>query len=482
MSSMATSGSEQPHILVFPFPAQGHMLPLLDLTHHLALQDFVITIIITPKNLQNLGPLLSAHPTTIHTLVLPFPPYPTLPAGVENVRDIGNPGNIPIINAFGKLQDPIIQWFESHPNPPVALVSDFFLGWTLHLARRINIPRIAFFSSGAFVCSVLDECWSLLSAPKESSSSAVEFPDLPGSPCFKEEHLPSVFLRCRESTLETDFVKDSLIANFFSWGCVFNTFDGLEGEYLRYLRKKVGHRRVYGVGPLSLLGIEERPDLENNHNCADVVAWLDECPDDSVLYVCFGSQKVLKRQQMEALASGLERSGVQFIWVVKTGTAEQVAIGDDVIPDGFEKRVGRRGLVINGWAPQVLILSHRAVGGFLSHCGWNSTLEGVVAGVRILGWPMEADQHVNARLLVEDIAVAVRACEGAEGVPDPAELGNAIAQLMSGGAPEKMRAKKLRQKALAAVSGGGSSLNNLDELVRELRQLRKPVANDVVKK
>ncbi|XP_062111293.1 UDP-glycosyltransferase 89A2-like [Humulus lupulus] len=478
---MATGDSDRPHILVFPYPAQGHMLPLLDLTHRLALQDFIITIIITPKNLPTLRPLLSAHPATIDTLVLPFPAYPTLPACVENVRDIGNAGNIPISNALGKLRDPIIHWYESHHNPPVALISDFFLGWTLHLSHHINIPRIAFFSSRVLLSFVLDQCWSVLSALDESFSSVVEFPDFPRSPSFKEEHLPSVVWLCRESKPETDFVRDGLMANYSSWGCVFNTFEGLEGEDLRYLRKKLGHRRVYGVGPLSSLGIMERPDLENNPKCASVVAWLDECPDDSVLYVCFGSQKLLKRQQMEALASGLEQSGVRFIWVVKTGTAKQVTAGIGVVPDGFEERMGKKGLVIKSWAPQVLILGHRAVGGFLSHCGWNSTLEGIAAGVRILGWPMEADQHVNARLLVEYMGIATRVCEGADAVPEPAELGKVIAKSMSGNAPEKMRAKEFREKAHAAVSDGGSSLNDLDELVRELHQLHKPVANEIVK-
>ncbi|GMN71451.1 hypothetical protein TIFTF001_051836 [Ficus carica] len=178
---------------------------------------------------------------------------------------------------------------------------------------------------------------------------------------------------------------------------------------------------------------------------------------------------------MEALAFGLQKSGVRFIWAVKTGSAEEAAQGKGVVPEGFEERVGGRGLVIRGWAPQVMIMSHRAVGGFVSHCGWNSVLEAAVAGVRILAWPMEADQHVNARLLVEDMGVAVRVCEGAEGVPDAVELGNVVAEAMSGEAPEKARVKELRDAASSAVREGGSSAKDLDELVRELCKLPKPV-------
>ncbi|GLT66447.1 hypothetical protein SLA2020_388120 [Shorea laevis] len=146
------------HILVFPYPAQGHMLSLLDLTHQLCLRGLTITVLVTPKNLPTLSPLLSTHPS-IQTLVLPLPPHPKLPQGVENVRDIGNAGNRPIIAALRQLHDPIIRWFHSHPSPPVAIVSDFFLGWTLRLAHQLRIPRIAFFSSGAFLASVSDHCW-----------------------------------------------------------------------------------------------------------------------------------------------------------------------------------------------------------------------------------------------------------------------------------------------------------------------------------
>ncbi|KAF5449468.1 hypothetical protein F2P56_029909 [Juglans regia] len=462
--------SSKVHILVFPYPAQGHMLPLLDLTHQLSLRGLSITILVTPKNLPTLAPLLSAHPS-IHTLILPFPPHPKLPPGVENVRDIGIAGNLPIIGALGMLYDPLLRWFQSHPSPPVAILSDFFLGWTLRLAQQLRIPRIAFFSSGSFLASVIDYCWrNVRTVP---SLSIVHFPDLPRSPSFKQEHLPSVFRSYRESKPETEFVKDGMLANTSSWGCIFNSFEDLEGQHLDHLRTVMGHPRVFGVGPLSLRGVNDRADRGNPNPDSDThtLTWLDGCSDGSVLYVCFGSQKLLNKQQMEALASGLEKSGTRFVWVVKAGTIEQEADGYGVVPDGFEKGVAGRGLIIKGWAAQVKILSHRAVGGFLSHCGWNSVLEGIVGGAMILGWPMEADQYVNARILVEDMGVAVRACEGVDSVPDPAELGRVIAEAMSGDSTEKARARVLREKAFKAVGDGGSSSRDFDRLVKELSQL-----------
>ncbi|XP_031278980.1 UDP-glycosyltransferase 89A2-like [Pistacia vera] len=466
---MSTHDGARAHILVFPYPAQGHMLPLLDLTHQLALSNLSITIVITPKNLHTLTPLLTVHPD-IQTLVLPFPSHPSIPDGVENVKDLGNAGNISIINALGKLFDPITHWFHSHPNPPVAILSDFFLGWTVRLAHHLNIVRIAFFSSGSFLVAVSEYLWNHLDEIK--SGTAIQLHKLPGSPIFKEEHLPTLVRLYKRDDPQWEFVKEVYVANFLSWGCVFNSSEALEGVYLDYLKTAMGHNRVFGVGPLSLVGPNltrgNNPDSDPN---ANIFKWLNECLDGSVLYVCFGSQKALNKEQTEALAIGLERSGTRFLWAVKTGFCGQADSKNGLIPDGFEERVACRGLILKGWVPQVAILNHKAVGGFLSHCGWNSTLEAIVGGVMILAWPMEADQFVNAKLLVDDMGVAVRVCEGAESVPDSAELGRIISESFSECAEMKIKAKESKEKALAAVKSGGSSNRELDKLVQELRRL-----------
>ncbi|XP_030549188.2 UDP-glycosyltransferase 89A2-like [Rhodamnia argentea] len=466
-----------PHVLIFPYPAQGHMLAHLDLAHQLSLRGLTLTVLVTPKNLPLLAPLLSAHPS-VQPLVLPFPPHPKLPPGVENVRDIGNAGNVHIISALSALRLPLSRWFASHPNPPVAIFSDFFLGWTQDLAAELGIPRIAFFSVAAFFTLVIDSCWRNMESVRRASTEAVELSDVPGAPSFREEHLPSIFRLYKESDPDWEIVKRSMLGNMDSWGCVFNTLDHSEGQYLEHLRRKMGHRRVYSVGPLNLIGLNDalgRGDLggAGTGPGSDVLGWLDGCPDGSVLYVCFGSQKLMTKEQMEALASGLERSGARFVWVVKTPTAEQAEEGYGAVPDGFEALLAGRGKVVTGWAPQVPILRHRAVGGFLSHCGWNSVQEAAVAGKMVLAWPMEADQFVNARLLVEDMGVAVRACEGARTVPDPEELGRAIEGSMREGLPERARVRELRRKAVEAVEpGGGSSWRGLDEFVKELGRLQ----------
>ncbi|GAB4829003.1 hypothetical protein Ancab_018660 [Ancistrocladus abbreviatus] len=472
MTSTTTTTTASTHILIFPYPAHGHMLAILDLTQLLALHGLSITILVTPKNLPILTPLLSSHPS-IQTLILPFPHHPKLPLGVENVKDIGNRGNPSIIAALSKLHDPIIQWFKSHASPPQAVLSDFFLGWTQKLARELNIPRIVFFSTRSFLACALAYLFRNMDTVR--TMEVVYFPDLPRSPSFIEPHLPSIFRKYRESDSDWQVVKDGMLANLSSWGCVFNSYSALEGEDLAHMKEELGHGRVYGVGPLSLKGgsntlNQVNPDSENKHS---VLRWLDDCPDMSVLYVCFGSQKLLTRPQMEALALGLDRSMTRFIWVVRSAMSVQVEGEEGYVglPAGFEERISGRGLVIKGWAPQGEILNHKAVGGFVSHCGWNSLLESVAAGVMILAWPMEADQFVNARLLVDDLGAAVRLCEGEDAVPDQDELAQVISKSLSGNIPQKEKAKELKEKTLEAVKEGGSSSRDLDELVKELQLL-----------
>ncbi|CAN8321386.1 unnamed protein product [Cochlearia groenlandica] len=441
----------KPHILVFPYPAQGHLLPLLDLTHQLCLNgDITISIIITPKNLPYLSPLLSAHPSTVSAITFPFPHHPSLPPGVENVKDIGGSANPLIMTSLRNLQEPIKNWLSSHDNPPKAIISDFFLGWTIDL----GLPRFAFFSSGAFLASILNFLPNNLHVFDDLSEDVCIY-DIPHSPVFKTEHLPS--LVPQSPTLQDlECVKDSSMS-FSSYGCVFNSCECLEKEYIEYAKQIAGHNRVFSVGSLSSIGLSK-----GNYESKALMSWLDGCQEGSVLYICFGSQKVLTKDQCTALALGLEKSMVRFVWVAKK----------DLIPNGFEDQVAGRGMVVRGWAPQVDVLSHVAVGGFLSHCGWNSALEAMASGTMILAWPMEADQFVDARLLVEHMGVAVSVCDGGETVPDPDMLCRVINETMGElGCEVRDRAKEMGSNVRAATEEGGSSTRDLKRLVQELISL-----------
>ncbi|XVF29369.1 hypothetical protein REPUB_Repub15cG0115200 [Reevesia pubescens] len=436
MTSLGKLGTSL-HICIIPFPACGHILPLVDLTHQLLLRGLTVTILVTPKNLHYLNPLLSLHSSNVKTLIFPFPSHSSLPLGVEQMQDLPISFVPDIATALGKLYDPLFQWFQTQSSPPVAILSDILLSsWTTKLASHLNIPNISFIPfNGAAVFSWFGK------------------------------------LNIIES-----FYREAFMASMQSHGFVFNSFKELEGAKLDMIKEKfTKHDRVWGVGPLLPVKAGDMSLNERGGTSSippdQVMAWLDSCQvDKSVVYIGFGSQITLTKHQMEAVASALEESRVRFIWAIKD-PMKRAEDGDDdqsMIPNGFEDRVTGRGLVIKGWAPQVAILKHRAVGSYLSHCGWNSALEGIMAGVLLLAWPMQADHFHITKLLADEHGVAIRVCNGLRSIPDPIELARIFVDSASMKLPERVRAIELQKTALNAFTKGGSSYQALDKLVEEL--------------
>lgn len=270
-----------------------------------------------------------------------------------------------------------------------------------------------------------------------------------------------------------EFHRNGFVDNMGSWGLVVNTFAELEGVYLDHLKKELGHDRVWAVGPLKPLVDDEQSGPAKRGGSSSVpvdsiLSWLDKCADRKVVYVCFGTVSVLRNDQMEALAFGLEKSGVHFVWAVKEPTKAHLDGGFGRVPPGFEDRVAGRGLVIKGWAPQVLILGHRAIGAFLTHCGWNSILESTVAGVSMLAWPLLSDQFINATLVVDHLKVATRVCEGVQVVPNSDDLARAFIESVSDDRAERHRAARLREAAVQATKDGSSSSKDVESLIDHL--------------
>lgn len=447
-SNMATT-----HVLLFPFHSSGHIIPILDLADKLLSRNFTITILVAPSNLPLLQPLQSVYsPDILRSLVLPFPEVspPSLPA---------------TIRASSQLREPILEWFRSQPSPPVAIVSDFFLGWTHNLATHdLGIPRILFWPSAALPSLIIYDMWRNLqkfidTTDQNSLISFSNIPNSPSIPLWQVAEFPRQFVK---GNPDWEFLRESLLVNSESWGVMFNSFAELEGNWIDRVKTEMNHDRVWVVGPLL-------PKTDDNNRGGpsalpphQVTTWLNDKASGSVLYVCFGSRSILTSQQAGAIAAALDRSGVNFIWR-----------GDELIPEGYENRVANRGLILKGWAPQVSILRHRAVGAFLTHCGWNSTLEGIASGVLMLTWPLDADQFLNARMLVDELGVAIKACEGGtRTVPDPEELAGIFVESVRNDHPKKTTAKKLKEAASKAVESGGSSSKDMDALIKQLNMLR----------
>ncbi|KAI3717720.1 hypothetical protein L1987_69504 [Smallanthus sonchifolius] len=457
-----THSTTNTHLLIYPFPGSGHIIPLLDLTHFLLRRGLTITVIISAANLPLLHPLLSSHPSSLHKLLFPDPEI--------------HPSSHPLISkviSTQKLFDPIVTWFKAHPSPPVAIVSDFFLGWTSKLASHLGIRRVVFSPSGALGSSIFHKLWTHVVEINAGNADGddkllISFPDIPNSPEFYWWQLSRASRYYKTGDPDFESFRKGMLANMTSWGMIYNTFEELEGVYIDHVKKQMGHDRVWAVGPL----LPDEHGLESTGRGGssavpldDMLMWLDKKANDSVVYICFGSRSVLSEKQMGALASALELSKVDFILCVKES-------GSSLIPSGFEDRVGGRGFIVKGWAPQLVILRHWAVGSFVTHCGWNSTLEGVAAGVMMLAWPMGADQYANAMLLVDQLVVGKRVCEGGpESVPDSFELARLLDESLSGDRLERVKVKELSEVAVKAVKER-TSMRDLNMFVNLLSELK----------
>ena len=459
------------HILVYPFPTSGHIIPLLDLTNRLLTLGLNVTVLITQNNLPLLDSLNANHPSTsLQSLVLPQPKWPA-----------GSPATrlLKFMRGLRELHYPaLLDWFKSHPSPPVAILSDFFLGWTQGLAAELGLPRVVFSPSGAFALSVSFAMWTDLPTNDDPDNvdALVSFPRVPNCPVYPWYQISHLYRTRKEGDPDWDLYRSNMMANKASWGIVFNSFAELERVYIDHLMKEMGHNRVWAVGP----ALPPEDDLvesmcrggSSSVPAHDVLTWLDSRRDESVVYVCFGSRYVLTAKQIHELAAALEKTDVDFVYCVREPDERHASQDCGVLPDGFEDRVAGRGYVIRGWSQQVAILRHKAVGAFLTHCGWNSVLEGVSAGVVMMTWPMDADQFTNAQLLVDQLGVGIRVGEGTRNIPESGELARLLAQSMDGTRRERLKARELSGAALSAVVKGGSSDKDLNDFIKRINELK----------
>jgi hypothetical protein len=257
-------------------------------------------------------------------------------------------------------------------------------------------------------------------------------------------------------------------------GILLNTFDDLERRALDAIRARLPNTFTVGplgpeVSPPSYLPALTSSLWKPNERC---LAWLDGHAGDgeaSVVYVNFGSITVVTREQMDEFAWGLVAAGCPFLWVVRPDMVRDGG-GGWALPAGFEEAVAGRGMTA-GWCDQEAVLEHRATGGFLSHCGWNSTLESVRAGVPMLCWPFFSEQVTNCRYACDEWGV---------GLEMPREVGRreveaAVRELMGSegrGAEARRRAAQWKQKARQAVAPGGSSRGNFERFVEEIARAK----------
>ncbi|CAA6666348.1 unnamed protein product [Spirodela intermedia] len=386
------------HFVLVPLMSPGHMIPMLDLARLLAkLGGVMVTFVTTPVNLSRIEAVISRMkesdlPVRFLSLQLPCKEV-GLSEGCENLDLLPSPMSLHNFLAATKmLEEPLRLHLQQSSPRPSCIISDFCHPWTRHVARDLEVPRFDFYSMPCFalLCEHNLNVRRMDDGVGGEDGLPIVVPGLPLRVEVARVQAPGFFPRPEWAWMD-DEIRE---AESVSHGVVVNTFAELEPEFLDLYERTSG-KKVWAVGP----GDKAAIDVEK------CVAWLDAMKPRSVLYISFGTLVRSSLAVLVELGLGLEATRRPFIWSIKAGGIQ--AEVKDWLAQGFEERTRDRALIIRGWAPQVTILSHPSIGGFLTHCGWNSSLEGITAGVPILTWPGFSEQFLNERLLVDVLRVGV---------------------------------------------------------------------------
>ncbi|XP_059442455.1 scopoletin glucosyltransferase-like [Corylus avellana] len=429
-------------IWVAPFFGLGHLLPCMELCKHIASRGFKTTLVISSNLSVSIPSSFTQHPL-IQILEIPSPP-PQPPS----------PGSDPMLQHrrhHSQMASGLVELLSARPDPdrPFCAILDVLMGFAFEVFHKFQVPTVAFFTSGA--CSAAmdyatwkahpedirpDEVRLLPGLPEDMALTYLDLkrrphgpprppPDNGGAPGLGAGFPPPPGLGSKKMGPPKPGKQPMWMeAAEVAITLLINTCDDLERAFIDYITHQIG-KPVWGVGPLmpeqywrsagSLQDREIRTNRRSSVTEDEAIQWLDSKPRGSVLYVSFGSEVGPTMEEYPQLAGALGEWTGPFIWVIQPDagrsgpppafTGEQGQPEEGYYPHGLESKVGERGLIIRGWAPQLLILSHPSTGGFLSHCGWNSTAEAIGRGVPFLAWPIRGDQYYNATLVVRHLKV-----------------------------------------------------------------------------
>ncbi|GMN44508.1 hypothetical protein TIFTF001_013712 [Ficus carica] len=462
-------------VVLYPTPAIGHLISMVELGKLLLTSNPSLSIHILiaapPYNAGDTASYISATTPSITFHHLP-------PISLPPELSAASPHHETLTFEVIRLNKPVVSQALlsiSHTHSVHAFVIDLFCGSTLPVAADLNIPTYFFYTSGAATLA------SFLYFPTLHKTIPKSFKDLhntllhiPGAPPIPATDMAKPLLDRHDKAYQ--FFLESSINLPKSKGIIVNTFESLEPRSLEVIREGLcvpdaQTPPIYCIGPLIMTKEHQGPRSE-------CLKWLDSQPKRSVVFLCFGSLGLFSAEQLKEIAEGLERSGQRFLWVVRKPPPEKnQSVGvsaspepelESLLPQGFLDRTKDRGLVVKNWAPQVEVLSHESVGGFVSHCGWNSVLESVkCAGVPMVAWPLYAEQRFNRVVLVEEIKIALPMNESDDGFVRASEVEKRVTELMTSFESSdsvRRRAVSMKDEARAALGDGGSSRVALTEL------------------
>ncbi|RHN46398.1 putative soyasaponin III rhamnosyltransferase [Medicago truncatula] len=354
------------HIAVFPWLAFGHISPFFELSKLIAEKGHKISFISTPRNIKRLPKLPPNLQPLVNFVELSLPHIDQLPEHAEATMDIPSHLVPYLKKAFDGLQQPLIEFLEK--SNPDCVIYDFAPYWLSPILSKFGILSI-FFS----IFTAFGMCFGVKVMVGKSND--------------EDNIISADYLEQNESGVTDVFrVKETLFGADFIAARSCMEIEGKSLESIENLCKK----KVIPVGllPPSLQIGEEK----NDENWDTILKWLDKHEKRSVVYVAFGSEVTLSDEEFTEIAKGLELSSFPYLWILKN------QVKDDWL---VENQSNKKGLIWSNWAPQLRILSHESIGGFLTHCGWSSVIESLQVGCPLIMLPFNSEQDLNAIPLEE---------------------------------------------------------------------------------
>ncbi|KAL3538195.1 hypothetical protein ACH5RR_001561 [Cinchona calisaya] len=471
---------EKVELVAITAPLMGHLPPVLQLAklmlqtnNQLSITFLISKMPLDPEGAAKIQSIVASN-SNIERLH-----FQELPTDQVNVSQGSNARSGSSIHQFIESQKIRVREAVSKIEGLSGFIVDMISTTMIDVADDLGLPSYLFFNQGAGFIGLLLHFQTLEDEQNQEISELIQSRDELDVPSYEKRVPIGVLptLTTKKETWSKMFLKCSREYRRAK-GIVVNTFADLETYALDSFSLKspppYGNSKVptiYPLGPilnLSQSNKEQHPELMN---------WLDSQPQNSVVFLCFGSMGSINSDQIKEIAKGIEQSGCRFLWVLrqadKGGFAGDLKNYEAALPDGFLGRTASIGKVV-GWVPQVAVLSHPAVGGFVSHCGWNSTLESIWFGVPMATWPLHAEQQLNAFQLVKELGIAVEiALDYAEAkqnqeIVRAKQVEKGIRELMDSENEVRKRVKEFSEKSHLAVEENGSSTLALETIIQDL--------------
>ncbi|KAL4566014.1 hypothetical protein LXL04_030123 [Taraxacum kok-saghyz] len=483
---MDSKQEQKPHAVCIPVPAQGHINPMLKLAKILHSKGFLITFVNTEFNHHRLlrsrgSDALDGIDDSFRFESIPdgLPPPENLDA-TQNVYDICRSTQEKCLSPFKTLISKVSDSFS----PVTCIVSDLLMGFTLDAAKELGIPEFMFWTggAGALVCydqypNLVDNGLMPLKDPSDMVNGYLDtvLDCIPTMHGIRLKYIPP-FIRTINPGDEfmVQFTNTQLHKAKTSSGIILNTLNDLEHDVLATLSSTFPP--CYGLGPLHLLEkqITNKTLSSIGSNLwkeePECLKWLDSKPPSSVVYVNFGSITIMTHEQLLEFCFGLANSNHPFLWILRPGIVSG-SESELPLPMEFLREISERGMM-GGWCDQERVLNHKSIGGFLTHSGWNSTVESLASGVPMLSWPFFSDQLPNCWLSCNKWGVAMEI----ENDVKRGEVERMVIELMSKEKGKEMRenAMKWKEKANEACTfPSGSSIISLEKLIHQMQTFPK---------